>query len=118
MAITYFALGMLTMVALTFIGVIVWGLFRVSKIQRQIVDIKEDFKSDYDSIQRQMDNILRSYKRDLQDFYSETTNKFDKVEQYEIKRFDELLRIINDRYDDSIRYTDKRIDKSLNLKDQ
>ena len=114
MAITYFALGMLTMVALTFIGVIVWGLFKVSKIQRQIVDIKEDFKSDYDIIQRQMG----SHKRDLQDFHLEITNKFDKMEQYEIKRFDELFRIINDRYDDSIRYTDKRIDKSLNLKDQ
>lgn len=124
MEITYFALGMLSMVALMFIGVIVWGLFRVSKIERQFVDIKENVKFETNVTQRQFENVYRviddikeSCMRDFQSFHSEITNKFDKMEQFEIKRFDELLRIINDRYDDSIRYTDKRIDKTLNQKE-
>jgi hypothetical protein len=44
MEITYFALGMLSMVALFFIGVIVWGLFKVLKIERQMVAIIESDK--------------------------------------------------------------------------
>ncbi len=143
MEITYFALGMLSMVALTFVGIIVWGLFKVSKTQRQIVDIKENHKFEFDFVQRQFEGVYRSFDDTRNDYKSEfesvfrrfetieensrlNTNelvrtmdeRFNKMEQYEIKRFDELLRMMYDRYNDSIRYTDKRIDKSLNLKDQ
>ena len=131
MGITYFALGMLSMVALIFVGVIVWGLFRVSRIEKE-VRIANELNRDkfdgvykqFDNIQRQIDQIYRSidnvgdnYRREFEHFHREFTDKCDKIEQFEIKRFDELLRIINARYDDSIRYTDKRIDKSLNQKE-
>ena len=136
MAITYFALGMLTMVALTFIGVIVWGLFRVSKIQRQIVDIKQNYRFEFDGIYRSFDDTRNDYRREFESVFRRfetieensrlNTNelvrtmdeRFNKMEQYEIKRFDELLGIIRHQHDISIKYTDKRIDKSLNLKDQ
>lgn len=142
MGITYFALGMLSMVALIFVGVIVWGLFKVTKIERQIGVIKENNRFEIDNVQRQFENVYRStddvrddYRREFENVFRRfevvetnsrlNTNelvrtydeKLNKIEQYEIKRFDELLRIINDRYDDSIRYTDKRIDKSLNQKE-
>lgn len=124
MGITYFALGMLSMVALIFVGVIVWGLFKVSKLERQIGVIKENDRFEFDNVQRQFENVYRSidsakddYRREFEHFHRDLTDKFNKMEQYEIKRFDELLRIINDRYEDSIRYTDKRIDKSLNQKE-
>ena len=124
MEITYFALGMLSMVAITFVGVVVWGLFRVGKIERQIGVIKQNDRFEFDNVQRQFENVYRSidsarddYRREFEHFNRDVTDKFNRMEQYEIKRFDELLRIINDRYDDSIRYTDKRIDKSLNQKE-
>ena len=142
MGITYFALGMLSMVALIFVGVIVWGMFKVSKLERQIGVIKENDRFEFDNVQRQFENVYRStddvrddYRREFENVFrrfevvetNSTLNtnelvrtydeKLNKIEQYEIKRFDELLRIINDRYDDSIRYTDKRIDKSLNQKE-
>jgi|LakMenE18May11ns_1017448.scaffolds.fasta_scaffold9856057_2 biopolymer transport protein ExbB/TolQ len=124
MEITYFALGMLSMVALFFIGVIVWGVFKVMKIESQIVDIKESHRFDVDNIQRQFDQAYRSIGELRDDSYREVHElnrdvyqKFDKIEKYEIQRFEELLKIVHDRFDDSIRYTDKRVDKSLNQKE-
>jgi len=142
MEITYFALGMLSMVALTFVGVVVWGLFRVSKIERQINVIKQNDRFEFDNVQRQFENVYRSidsvrddYRREFESVFRRfetieensrlNTNelvrtmdeKFNKMEQYEIKRFDELLGIIRHQHDISIKYTDKRIDKSLNQKE-
>lgn len=142
MGITYFALGMLSMVALIFVGVIVWGLFKVSKLERQIGVIKENNRFEFDNVQRQFENVYRSidsvrddYRREFESVFRRfetieensrlNTNelvrtmdeKFNKMEQYEIKRFDELLGIIRHQHDISIKYTDKRIDKSLNQKE-
>ena len=142
MEITYFALGMLSMVALTFVGVVVWGLFRVSKIERQIVVIKQNDRFEFDNVQRQFENVYRGIDSQRDDYRHEfesvfrrfetieensrlNTNelvrtmdeRFNKMEQYEIKRFDELLGIIRHQHDISIKYTDKRIDKTLNQKE-
>ena len=124
MGITYFALGMLSMVALFFIGVIVWGVFKVMKIESQIVDIIESHRFDVDNIQRQFDQAYRSIGELRDDSYREvhelnrnTNEKFERLEQYQNIRFDEISRMVNDMYNDSCRYTDKRIDKSLNQKE-
>ena len=124
MEITYFALGMLSMLALFFIGVIVWGVFKVLKIEGQIVAIKETQKFDVDNIQRQFDNVYRSIGelrddsyRAVHEFDRSVNEKFERLEQYQNIRCDEISRMINDMYNDSCRYTDKRIDKSLNHKE-
>jgi hypothetical protein len=102
MGITYFALGMLSMVALIFVGVIVWGLVKVLRIERQIVAIKEKDKFEFDNVQRQFDNLYRS----IGD-HKDNSNK----------AMDNLWREVTIKFDESIRYTDKRIDKSLNQKE-
>ena len=124
MGITYFALGVLSMLALVFVGVIVWGLVKVLRIERQIVAIKENQRFDVDNVQRQFDSVYRTIgdhrddsNKGMENLWRDVDQKFDKMEKYEIQRFDELLKIIHDRFDDSLRYTDKRIDKSLNQKE-
>ena len=102
MGITYFALGMLSMVALIFVGVIVWGLVKVLRIERQIVAIKEKDKFEFDNVQRQFDNLYRS----IGD-HKDNSNK----------AMDNLWREVTIKFDESIRYTDKRIDKALNQKE-
>jgi biopolymer transport protein ExbB/TolQ len=102
MGITYFALGMLSMLALVFVGVIVWGLVKVLRIERQIVAIKENQRFDVDNVQRQFDNLYRSI-GELRDDSN--------------KSMDNLWREVTIKFDESIRYTDKRIDKSLNQKE-
>ena len=120
MEITYFALGMLSMLALLFIGVIVWGLVKVLRIERHIVAIKENNRFNYDSVQRQFEDIYRRFddsNLNRDNLWREANDKFDKIEHYEKRRFDELLTIIYNKFDESISYTDKRIDKSLNQKE-
>ena len=120
MGITYFALGMLSMVALIFVGVIVWGLFKVTKIERQIGVIKENNRFEIDNVQRQFENVYRSvdsvrddYRREFESVF----RRFETIEENSRLNTNELVRMMNERYDDSIRYTDKRIDKSLNQKE-
>jgi hypothetical protein len=119
MEITYFALGMLSMVALMVIGVIVWGVFKVMKIESQIADIKESHRFDVDNIQRQFDNVYRRSEddrniiwREYGDYRKEIDSKFEKLEQYAITRNEELSRMVNDMYNDACRYTDRRFDKA------
>ena len=120
MEITYFALGMLSMVALTFVGIIVWGLFRVSKIERQIGVIKQNDRFEFDNVQRQFENVYRSIDNVGNDYrheFESVFRRFETIEENSRLNTDNLVRMINDRYDDSIRYTDKRIDKSLNQRE-
>jgi len=102
MGITYFALGMLSMLALVFVGVIVWGLVKVLRIERQIVGIKENQRFDVDNVQRQFDDVYRS----IGDHRDDSS-----------RAMDNLWREVTIKFDESIRYTDKRIDKSLNQKE-
>ena len=102
MGITYFALGMLSMLALVFVGVIVWGLVKVLRIERQIVAIKENQRFDVDNVQRQFDGVYRT----IGDHRDDSN-----------KAMDNLWRDITTKFDESIRYTDKRIDKALNQKE-
>ena len=102
MGITYFALGMLSMVALVFVGVIVWGLVKVLRIERQIVAIKEKDKFEFDNIYRRLDIFWQAFGD-----HKDDSNK----------AMDNLWREVTIKFDESIRYTDKRIDKSLNQKE-
>ena len=102
MGITYFALGMLSMLALLFFGVIVWGLVKVLRIERQIVAMKEKDKFEFDNIYRRLDIFWRAVGD-----HKDDSNK----------AMDNLWREVTIKFDESIRYTDKRIDKSLNQKE-
>lgn len=102
MGITYFALGMLSMLALLFFGVIVWGLVKVLRIERQIVAMKEKDKFEFDNIYRRLDIFWRA----LGDHKDDSN-----------KSMDNLWREVTIKFDESIRYTDKRIDKALNQKE-
>lgn len=142
MEITYFALGMLSMVALTFVGVVVWGLFRVSKIERQIAVIKQNDRFEFDNVQRQFENVYRAIDSQRDDYRHEfesvfrrfetieensrlNTNelvrtmdeRFNKMEQYQFGKFHELHGMIIERHTASTSYTDKRVDKLLNQKE-
>jgi tRNA U34 5-carboxymethylaminomethyl modifying enzyme MnmG/GidA len=142
MEITYFALGMLSMVALTFVGVVVWGLFRVSKIERQIGVIKQNDRLEFDNVQRQFENVYRSIDNQRVDYRHEfesvfrrfetieensrlNTNelvrtmdeRFNKMEQDQFGKFHELYGMIIERHTASTSYTDKRVDKLLNQKE-
>jgi hypothetical protein len=112
------------MVLFSFIGGVVWGLVKVLRIERQIVAIKENDKFEFDTVHRQFENVYRTTgeirddsNQAMNNLWRDITTKFEKMEQYQEIRHDELSRTMNDMYNDSCRYTDRRIDKSLNQKE-
>ena len=135
MSILYFALGMLSMLGLIFVGIIIWGMVKVVKIQKKIHVIEQLDRDRFDGVYRSFDDIRNDNRREFENVFRRfevietnsrlNTNelvrsmdeKLNKMEQHEIKRFDELLGIIRHQHDISIKYTDKRIDKSLNQKE-
>ena len=87
----YFTLGVLTVVALIFIGAVILGMIKVSKHEKNILIIRDQFSRDLENVYRRFDDM----NRDFEDKIKEVQLEIDKVNQ------------------DCISYTDKRIDKMI-----
>ena len=110
MSILYFALGMLSMLGLIFVGVIIWGMFKVSKLERKIRNIEEMDRDRFDNVYRSFGEIRNDYRYQFED----VLRRFEIIEGNSRRNTDEVVRMLMEKFDESIRYTDKRIDKSLN----
>jgi len=95
---TYFVLGVLSVVALIFIGVIAWGMFKISKQQTEIGNLKEDIQGLMRTISQEIEYTSRRIDNERID----THRNLEKVYQ-QFKECEE----------NSARYTDKRIDKLI-----
>ena len=110
MSILYFAFGMLSMLGLIFVGVIIWGMFKVSKLERKIRNIEEMDRDGFDNVYRSFGEIRNDYRYQFED----VLRRFEIIEGNSRRNTDEVVRMLMEKFDESIRYTDKRIDKSLN----
>ena len=79
----YFTFGVLTMIALITIGVIVYGIVKVFKMEKQIKVIAEDAKWNYNDIN---DRFRDTYQR-IENSY---TNSRDIANAYTDMRIDKL----------------------------
>ena len=110
---TYFVLGMLSVVALIFIGVIAWGMFKISKQEKEIGNLKEDIQGLVRTITQEIDYTNRRMDTERQNIHSEFRENNDRLE----RQLTDIWRGIDTRITDSIKesnsYTDKRIDKLI-----
>lgn len=110
---TYFVLGMLSVVALIFIGVIAWGMFKISKQQTEIGNLQEDIQGLVRTITQEIDYTTRRMDTERQNIHSEFRENNDRLE----RQLTDIWRGIDTRITDSIKesnsYTDKRIDKLI-----
>ena len=110
---TYFVLGMLSVVALIFIGVITWGMFKISKQQTEIGSLKEDIQGLLRTISQEIEYTTRRIDSERQNIQSEVREHNDRLE----RQFTDIWRGIDTRIMDSVNesnsYTDKRIDKMI-----
>ena len=110
---TYFVLGMLSVVALIFIGVIAWGMFKISKQQTEIGNLQEDIQGLVRTITQEIDYTTRRMDTERQNIHSEFRENNDRLE----RQLTDIWRGIDTRTTDSIKesnsYTDKRIDKLI-----
>ena len=110
---TYFVLGMLSVVALIFIGVIAWGMVKISKQQTEIGSLKEDIQGLVRTISQEIEDTTRRIDSERQYIQSEVRENNDRLE----RQLTDIWRGIDTRIMDSVNesnsYTDKRIDKMI-----
>jgi predicted PurR-regulated permease PerM len=110
---TYFVLGMLSVVALIFIGVIAWGMVKISKQQTEIGSLQENIQGLVRTISQEIEDTTRRIDSERRYIQSEVREHNDRLE----RQFTDIWRGIDTRIMDSISesnsYTDKRIDKMI-----
>ena len=110
---TYFVLGMLSVVALIFIGVIAWGMFKINKQQTEIENLKEGIQGLLRTISQEIEYTTRRIDSERQYIQSEVREYNDRLE----RQLTDIWRGMDTRITDSIKesnsYTDKRIDKLI-----
>ena len=106
---TYFVLGMLSVVALIFIGVIAWGMFKISKQQTEIGNLQEDIQGLVRTITQEIDYTNRRMDTERQNIHSEFREHNDRLE----RQITDIWRGMTDCVKESNSYTDKRIDKLI-----
>ena len=110
---TYFVLGMLSVVALIFIGVIAWGMVKISKQQTEIESLQENIQGLFRTISQEIEDTTRRIDSERRYIQSEVREHNDRLE----RKFTDIWRGIDTRIMDSVNesnsYTDKRIDKMI-----
>jgi predicted PurR-regulated permease PerM len=110
---TYFVLGMLSVVALIFIGVITWGMFKISKQQTEIGNLKEDIQQLMRTISQEIEYTTRRIDSERQYIQSDFREHNDRLE----RQITDIWRAMTDSISESNSYTDKRIDKLIDTYD-
>ena len=106
---TYFVLGVLSVVALIFIGVITWGMFKISKQQTEIGNLKEDIQQLVRRISQEIDDTTRRIDSERQYIQSGVREHNDRLE----RQITDIWRGMTNSISESNSYTDKRIDKMI-----
>ena len=106
---TYFVLGVLSVVALIFIGIIAWGMFKISKQQTEIGNLKEDIQQLVRRISQEIDDTTRRIDSERQYIQSGVREHNDRLE----RQITDIWRGMTDSISESNSYTDKRIDKLI-----
>ena len=109
----YFVLGVLSVVALIFIGVIAWGMVKISKQQTEIESLQENIQGLFRTISQEIEDTTRRIDSERRYIQSEVREHNDRLE----RQFTDIWRGIDTRIMDSVNesnsYTDKRIDKMI-----
>ena len=100
MEMTSFALGMLTMVGLLFICLIVFGLVKVMKIQKNLGYFKNEFSDFRQAVYRDISNVENGFTSKIERDFNDTHRRFEQIE-----------REISECHQKSCSYTDHRVDK-------
>jgi predicted PurR-regulated permease PerM len=106
---TYFVLGILSVVALIFIGVIAWGMVKISKQQTEIGNLKEDIQGLVRTISQEIEDTTRRIDYERQNIQSEVRGNNDRLE----RQITDIWRGMTNSISESNSYTDKRIDKMI-----
>lgn len=110
---TYFVLGMFSVFALIFIGVITWGMFKINKQQTEIGNLKEDIQGLVRTISQEIEYTTRRIDSERQNIQSDFREYNDRLERQLVDIWRSMDTKVSDSIKESNSYTDKRIDKLI-----
>jgi predicted PurR-regulated permease PerM len=110
---TYFVLGVLSVVALIFVGVITWGLLMINKQQTQIKNLQEDIQGLMRTISTEMEYTSRRIDNERQNIHSDLREYNNRMESQASDIWRQIESTKKDTISESNSYTDKRIDKLI-----
>ena len=108
MGITYFTLGVLSMMGLIFVGLVVVGLVKVFRLEKRAEFIEKRISDDFQFLQRRMEDINQNLHRTIDENHQ--SHQRHRTEDFKYLE-DRITREINDCILESKKYTDKRFDK-------
>jgi len=73
-----FILGVLSVVALVFIGVLIFGMVKLFKLNSKVEGLENNFRFDIDNIQRRIDDERREIDIRISELVSYTDRRIDK----------------------------------------
>ena len=120
---TYFVLGMLSMIAVTFVTTIIMGLLKINKQQKTIDELIErvkglhlDYSQQFDNVYRNIDQTSNEIHRVMRDRENDLSNHFSNMDRRLNESESEIYRQINNIVAEAVAqsksYTDSRIDKT------
>jgi hypothetical protein len=120
MEITFFVLGMLTIILGALVATVVVGLLKITKLTKQVDDLKRQHIQEVEGIYRHISDNQNGLWRQFENAGRDVTmvektimNHID-AKQREIEQsIDHLHRIDHDLNENARRYTDSRIDKLI-----
>ena len=120
MEITFFVLGMLTIILGALVATVVVGLLKITKLTKQVDDLKRQHIQDVDGIYRHISDNQQSLWRQFENAGRDVTmvektimNHIDAKHREIEQSIDHLHRIDSDLNENARRYTDSRIDKLI-----
>jgi hypothetical protein len=120
MEITFFVLGMLTIILGALVATVVVGLLKITKLTKQVDELKRQHVQDVDGIYRHISDNQQGLWRQFENAGRDVTmvektimNHIDAKQRELEQSIDQLHRIDHDLNENAKRYTDSRIDKLI-----
>ena len=120
MEITFFILGMLTIILGALVATVVVGLLKITKLTKQVDELKRQHVQDVDGIYRHISDNQNGLWRQFENAGRDVTmvektimNHIDAKQRELEQSIDQLRRIDHDLNENAKRYTDSRIDKLI-----
>ena len=120
MEITFFVLGMLTIILGALVATVVVGLLKITKLTKQVDDLKRQHIQDVDGIYRHISDNQNGLWRQFENAGRDVTmvektimNHIDAKQRELEQAHVDLHRMVEHEAEHGHRYTDKRIDKLI-----
>jgi hypothetical protein len=112
-----FTLGVLSVIAVAFVAVLIWGIVKVVKQEKQIKDLQLTDEETKQFLYKAQDELYREIRTNQDEVFRHTTHHVNDLSRVVEDDRKEMRAYINDQITDAVTqsraYTDHRIDKLM-----